>query len=525
MHPRAHAEKNPSKPAIIMAGSGVRVDYAALVSRANKIGILFSDLGLKPGDHIATLMENHPNYYAPVWAALNNALYFTSISTHLTAAEIAFIVRDCGAKILFSSLGMADRIPDILPLVPDMRHVFLEDGERAGTENLDAAIARLDATPLPDERQGAFMVYSSGTTGTPKGIKPDLPDLPVDQPMGVLASLLKFYAFGPDTVYLSPAPLYHTAPLKWNLTTQMAGGTCIVMEQFDAEAVLQNIARFRVTLAQFVPTMFVRMLALPENIRRKYDLSSLRQVVHAAAPCPPDIKRRMIDWLGPIIDEYYAGSESNGMTAISCAEWLARPGSVGRAMRGKIHIMAGDGETELGGGVPGIIYFEDGTPFRYYNDPEKTAKAHNSRGWSAIGDIGYLDDEGFLFLTDRAQDLVISGGVNIYPREAEDALIPHEDVFDAAVIGTPDVEFGEALRALVQPVNAAADFTSLEANLRDWCRSRLAAYKCPKHYEFVTALPRLPNGKLLKRKLRDKYWAGHTPVAAINTTKLEGTTP
>ena len=522
MHPRETARLYPDKPAFIMAGSGVTVSYGALVKRANQTGRLLRGLGLRRGDHVASLIENHPDYYVPVWAALNTGLYFTSISTLFTPAEVAGILNDCGAKVLFTSLAMAQRMRAVLPLAGGLQAVFMLGGAEAGATDLDAAIAGLDDSPLPDERQGALMVYSSGTTGSPKGIKPALPDLPVDVPMGLVAAQLKLFEFSEATVYLSTAPLYHTAPLKWNLTVQVSGGTSIVMEKFDAEAALALIEKYRVTLAQFVPTMFIRMLALPETVRRKYDLSSLRQVVHAAAPCPPDIKRRMIEWLGPIIDEYYAGSESNGLCLIRCHEWLLRPGSVGRSVRGPVHIMAEDGETELAPGEPGMIYFEGGTPFQYHNDSAKTQRAHNSRGWSAIGDIGYVDADGYVFLTDRAQDMVISGGVNIYPREAENILAAHPAVFDVAVIGTPDAEFGESLRAVVQPVSLAADRAGLEAELRAFCAARLAAYKCPRFYDFVDELPRLPTGKLLKRALRDKYWGGRAPVAAIAATATKG---
>ena len=522
MHPRETARLYPDKPACIMAGSGAIVTYGALAKRANQTGRLLRSLGLRRGDHVAALMENHPDYYVPVWAALNTGLYFTSISTLFTPGEIAGILNDCGAKVLFTSVAMAHTVRDVLPLVGGLKAVFMLGGAITGATDFDAAIAGLDDSPLPDERQGALMVYSSGTTGTPKGIKPNLPDLPVDVPMGLVAAQLKLFEFGEATVYLSTAPLYHTAPLKWNLTVQVSGGTSIVMEKFDAEAALALIEKYRVTLAQFVPTMFIRMLALPETVRQKYDLSSLRQVVHAAAPCPPDIKRRMIEWLGPIIDEYYAGSESNGLCLIRCHEWLLRPGSVGRSVRGPVHIMAEDGETELAPEKPGVIYFEGGTPFEYHNDIAKTRRAHNSRGWSAIGDIGYVDAQGYVFLTDRAQDMVISGGVNIYPREAENVLAAHPAVYDVAVIGTPDEEFGEALRAVVQPVSLAADRAGLEAELRAFCAARLASYKCPRFYDFVDELPRLPTGKLLKRALREKYWGGRAPVTAIAANATKG---
>jgi acyl-CoA synthetase (AMP-forming)/AMP-acid ligase II len=518
MHPRTVAAATPDKLAIVMAGTGQTLSYGDLVDRSNRVGHLLAGLGLERGDHIASLMENHLHYYEPVWAALNTGLYFTSLSTLLTPEELAYILKDCEARVLFTSAAMADTVAELMPLVPGLEYVFMLDGAISGTVDYESAIADLLATPLADERQGAFMVYSSGTTGFPKGIKPALPDLPVDEPMGVLAAQLGLYEFHGDTVYLSPAPLYHTAPLKWNLTVQLAGGCCVVMDKFDAEQALALIERYRITLAQFVPTMFIRMLALPEAVRGRYDLTSLVQAVHAAAPCPPEIKRRMIDWLGPIVDEYYAGSESNGLCLIRCAEWLERPGSVGRSVRGPIHIMDESGEAELAPGEPGLIYFEGGTPFVYHNDPEKTAAAHNSRGWSAIGDVGYLDEEGYLYLTDRRQDMIISGGVNIYPREAEQHLAVHPSVYDVAVLGVPDPEFGEKVCAFVQPV-PGADVGMLAEELHAWLAERLAGYKAPRIYEFVDELPRTPAGKMRKTELREKYL--NAPESATHETQKE----
>lgn len=507
MHPRDMMAISPQKPAIIMGGSGAVVTYADLVSRSNRIGRLLRDrLGLDEGDHIALLMENQPRYYDPVWAALNNALYVTTLSTHLTAGEIAYILEDCGARALFISGAMADRLPAIHSRTPGLDWIITVDGPVPGAIDLEAMLPTLDDAPRGDERQGAFMVYSSGTTGQPKGIKPSLPNLTVEQPSGVLAAQLKLFDFNRDTVYLSPAPLYHTAPLKWNLTVQLAGGTCIVMERFDAEQCLALIERHRVTLAQFVPTMFSRILQLPEEVRNRYDLSSLRTVVHAAAPCPVDLKRRMIAWLGPIVDEYYAASESNGLCLIRCAEWLAKPGSVGRSVRGPVHIMADDGETELPPGEDGLIYFEGGTPFEYHKDPAKTAAAHNSKGWSAVGDVGHVDEDGFLYLTDRAQDLVISGGVNIYPREIEDVLFECPFVADLAVIGIPDADLGEVLMAVVS-LHPGTPPEDAEEQLRALSAERLAKPKRPRFYDFVDALPRLETGKMLKRTLRAHYAA------------------
>ncbi len=390
--------------------------------------------------------------------------------------------------------------------MPRLKHILMMDGAAEGMDSYEEALDSAADAPLPCEIQGNFMLYSSGTTGFPKGIKPALTGLPLGALTGIVQVLVPIHGFHSDMVYLSPAPLYHAAPLKWNFTVQIVGGTCVVMEHFDAEGVLAAIERYRVTHAQFVPTMFVRMLKLPEHVRRKYDLRSLERVVHAAAPCPIDIKDQMIAWLGPIIEEYYAGTESNGLCVIRSDEWLKRKGSVGRSVRGPIHIMDETGERELPTGEPGVIYFEGGTPFIYHKDPEKTAKTRNSRGWTAIGDIGFVDAEGYLFLTDRKDNVIISGGVNIYPQEAENLLTAHPKVLDVAVIGVPNPDFGEEVKALVQLADGVEPSAELAEELRAWLALRLATYKQPRSYEFVESLPRLPTGKLVKRILRERYW-------------------
>jgi long-chain acyl-CoA synthetase len=508
MHPRIHAAATPSKLAIIMAGSGRSETYGELVSRSNQFARVLRMCGLKTGDGVAVLLENQVRFYESVWAALNNGYYLTTLSTHLTPPELAHILNDSEAKILVTSFVFSDKVAALQPLVPDLTHIFMMDGVIAGTRSYEHALVGQDVSLLPGETQGNFLLYSSGTTGFPKGIKPALTGLPPGELTGIVKTLVPTYAFNEDMIYLSPAPLYHAAPLKWNFTVQALGGTSIIMEQFDAEATLAAIERFRVTHAQFVPTMFVRMLKLPEDVRKKYDVSSLRRVIHAAAPCPVDVKERMIAWWGPIIEEYYAGTESNGLCTITAQEWMERKGSVGRSVRGSLHIMDETGERELPVGEAGIIYFEGGTPFEYHKDPEKTAKTRNSRGWTAIGDIGFVDNEGYLFLTDRKDNVIISGGVNIYPQEAENLLMAHPKVLDVAVIGVPNSEFGEEVKALVQPVDGNAPSQDLADELRAWLGDRLAHYKQPRSYDFVDSLPRLPTGKLLKRVLRDRYWQG-----------------
>jgi long-chain acyl-CoA synthetase len=506
MHPRQYAATCPAKPAVVMAASGRTLSYGELNSRSNRVSRCIRDLGVKIGDGVAILLENHFRFFEPVWATQNNGLYLTTLATHLTPPELAHILNDSGASILVTSHAFAGKIASLIPLARGVRHILMMDGAIDGVQPYEALVDHQDDDPLPGEVQGNFMLYSSGTTGVPKGIKPLPAGLPLGELTGILKTLIPTHGLSERSVYLSTAPLYHTAPLKWNIAVHCVGGTSVIMQQFDGEEMLAAIERHRVTHVQCVPTMFVRLLKLPQPVRAKYDLGSLERVIHAAAPCPIDVKERMIEWLGPIVEEYYAGTESNGLCVITAEEWLKRKGSVGRSVRGPIHIMDDTGERELPAGESGVVYFEGGTPFVYHNDPEKTGKAHNSKGWTAIGDVGYVDSEGYLFLTDRKDNVIISGGVNIYPQEAENLLVTHPKVFDAAVLGVPNADFGEEVKAVVRLMPGVAPTPELEGELRTWLSDRLSAIKQPRSYDFVDALPRLPTGKLLKRVLRERYW-------------------
>jgi acyl-CoA synthetase (AMP-forming)/AMP-acid ligase II len=511
MYVGTHAKKRPDQPALIMAASGETLSFRQLDERSNRLAQLLYARGLRRGDHLAIFAENHPVFFDAMWAAYRSGLYWTPINSHLTADEAAYIAGDCGARALVTTTALGPAAAELLARTRIEIRLMADTGgpQLSGYESYEAAVAKYPPTPLAEEYEGWQMMYSSGTTGRPKGILPALPDLRPGDPHPLASASRNLFGFGEDTVYLSPAPLYHAAPSVTSSIVQRYGGTVVCMERFDAEQCLASIERYRITHGQFVPTMFVRMLKLPEAVRRRYDLSSLRLVQHAAAPCPVDVKRQMLEWWGPIIYEYYSGSENNGGTAITPQEWLAHPGSVGRAMSGKIHILD-DAGRELPPGEAGGVWFETDNPrFVYHNDPEKTAQTWNDRGWSTLGDVGYLDGEGYLYLTDRKAFMIIAGGANIYPQEAENVLINHPKVMDVAVIGVPDADMGEAVKAVVQPVDWSDAGPALETELIEYARAQLAHYKCPRTVDFERELPRLENGKLYKRRIKDRYWAGH----------------
>ncbi|GAT64558.1 acyl-CoA synthetase [Planomonospora sphaerica] len=507
MHPGAIAAVSPDKPAVIMAGSGRVVTYRELDEESNRLAQLFRASGLRPGDHVAFMLENHPLFLAVAWAAHRSGLYYTAISSRLTAGELAYIVDNCEARVFISSAALADVATSITEVTPRVGIRLMLDGTAPGFASYEEAVAAHPPTPVEDECQGADMLYSSGTTGRPKGVKPALPAASLDEP-GPLLQLIQFlFAPSAESVYLSPAPLYHAAPLRYCMSFQRLGATVVVMERFDPERALALIEEHRVTHSQWVPTMFIKMLKLPEEIRAAYDLSSLACAIHAAAPCPVPVKERMIDWWGPIVHEYYAGTEGNGFLYVGPEDWLKHKGTVGRALLGVVHVCDEDGE-ELPPGEHGTVYFDKGPQFVYHGDEERTRASRDpkGRGWTTLGDIGYLDEEGFLYLTDRRSYMIISGGVNIYPQEAENVLAVHPEVADVAVFGVPDEEMGEQVKAVVEPASMDRAGPGLEAELIAYCRDRLAPYKCPRSIDFREELPRHPTGKLYKRVLRDEYW-------------------
>ena len=501
-HPAAIAATDPDRPAVVMVGSGETRTYRQLDDASRRLALVLRDRGLGPGDHLAVLLDNQPAYFDAVWAGLRSGLYVTPINWHLTADEAAFIVADCGADALVAGAGLAPVLTGLGDRLDEIGVRLAVGGTAPGSSPTSPPCRTAHSSRSPTSARASGCSTRRARPGVPRASSPARSARHSALRPSFTMLLTGLFGFSRDTVYLSPAPLYHAAPAGWTTGTQRIGGTVVVMEHFDPIELLAAIERHRVTHLQVVPTHLVRLLKLPPEVRARYDLSSLQLVVHAAAPCPVAVKRAALEWLGPIIHEYYAGSEGNGFCAIGPEEWLTHPGSVGRSLLGAIHIVGPDGD-ELPAGAEGEVWFDSPRRFEYHGDPAKTASAWNDAGWSTIGDIGTVDAEGFLYLTDRASNMIISGGVNIYPREIEDVLLGHPAVLDAAVIGTPDADMGEQVTAFVQPDPAVgADARDLPAELIAYCRSRLAHFKCPRRVEIVDELPRLPTGKLLKRLLR-----------------------
>ncbi len=509
MHPRLHAETQPNKPALIMAGSGETVTFGELEQSVNRSAHALRQLGLKNGDALAIACDNRLEFFDIYWAAQRSGVILVLLSARLKTDEIAYIVNDSGAKVVLISDAMAGTARDAaanrqaMPGVTDIVTIGTVDA----LPDWHELCAGQPATPIADEEIGGRMVYSSGTTGRPKGIKfASATGSPIQPNPGALL-FERLYGLDSETVYLSPAPLYHSAPMGMTAGIQAVGGTAVVLTKFDPEEFLKAIEHYKVTAVMVVPTMFIRLLGLPEDVRKRYDLSSLKIVIHAAAPCPVPVKHAMIEWLGPIIEEFYAGSEGNGHVTINSTEWLARPGSVGRAVFGQIRICDDEGN-ELPTGETATIYFSGGKPVSYHNDPEKTASAHNPKhpDWSTMGDVGRLDGEGYLYLADRKDFMIISGGVNVYPQEVENLLLSHPAVADAAVFGVPNPDFGEEVKAVIQPKNWACATDTLAKELITWCRERFADVKCPRSIDFERELPRAETGKLYKKELKARYW-------------------
>jgi acyl-CoA synthetase (AMP-forming)/AMP-acid ligase II len=509
MYPGTHLASQPDKPAVVMAETGWTQTFSELDAAANRLSRVFRGAGFEPGDHVAVCMENHPRYLEVLWGCEYAGLIYTAASSRLTTEELAYIVNDCGARGFITSKYKSEQAETLIEHSPDVELRLMLDATIDGYESYEAAVDAQSADPLDGRLAGTDMLYSSGTTGRPKGVMPAFEPQPLEERVtGVGGMLSVLFGMDATKVYLSPAPLYHAAPLRFCMSSIAVGATVVVMERFDAESYLQCVEQYHVTHSQVVPTMFVRMLKLPDDVRRRYDVSSLECVIHAAAPCPVPVKKQMIEWWGPVLHEYYAGTEGNGFVYCNSDMWLAHEGTVGMPINCVVHIVGDDGEV-VPPGESGTIYFEGGSSFEYHNDPEKTAGSRHPLGWSTLGDVGYLDEDNYLYLTDRKAYMIISGGVNVYPQEAENVLTMHPDVVDVAVFGVPNDDFGEEVKAVVQPNQMPANLdeaASMSAELIGYCREHLADVKCPRTVDFRQELPRHPTGKLYKRLLKDEYW-------------------
>jgi acyl-CoA synthetase (AMP-forming)/AMP-acid ligase II len=525
-HPSAQAVTAPDRPAVVVGGSGAVLTYGQLEARSNRVAHVLRDHGVGLGDHVALVVENGTEFFEVMWGALRAGIYVTPVNWHLNPTEMAYIVDDCGASLLFGSAEQLARLGDGVDL-PRERRIAV-GAAVPGLAAYEDVLAAASDQPIADESEGSYMFYSSGTTGRPKGIKPPTIGGRLGEPSAFTGLMTVFFGVDESSVYLSPSPLYHAAPAGWTTGAHRLGATTVVMERFDPIETLRLIERHRVTHVQFVPTHMVRLLKLPEEERSRFDLSSLRYVIHAAAPCPPEVKRAFIEWVGPKVHEYYSGSEGAGFCIIGPEEWLEHPGSVGKSLLGPAHICDPDGR-ELGPREEGQVWFQPPSRFEYHGDPEKTAAAFDERGWASLGDIGWVDEEGYLYLTDRVANTIISGGVNIYPREVEDVLVMHPRVADVAVIGVAHPEMGESVRAIVEPVGPVEpgpvesgpveDEEAFAEELITFCRDRLTHYKCPTSIALVDELPRLPTGKIAKRLFDDSLRAPYDEGTVVGRAR------
>src|SRR6476646_9542056 len=512
MYTGKHARLRPLQPAFIMANSGESVTYAELEARTSRLAHLFRNRGLKRLDHYAIFMENNSRYLEACGAGERAGLYYTCVNSYLTASELAYIVNNSQSRILITSVAKLDVAREALRQCPKVELCIVADGSSEGDRivGLRDATSGLPRTPIEDEYIGTAMLYSSGTTGRPQGILRPLAEQPPTQQLPIFDFLQKLWQYREGMIYLSPAPLYHSAPqAAVNLTIRI-GGTVVIMESFDPERYLELVEKWGVTHSQLVPTMFSRMLKLPQAVRSRYDLSSLEIAIHAAAPCPAAVKDDIIKWWGPVIHEYYGATEGLGFTACNSEEWLAHRGTVGRVLLGDLHILD-ENMQPAPKGTPGTVWFKTASPFEYFNDAAKTKEARSAdETMSTVGDVGYVDDDNFLYLTDRATFMIISGGVNIYPQECENLLITHPKIADAAVVGVPNPDLGEEVKAVVQPMPGVSPDQELADELIAFCSQSLSRQKVPRSIDFEAELPRLPTGKLYKRLLRVRYWGNKT---------------
>jgi len=502
----AIAAAEPERNAVVSA-NGSTMSYAELATSSRAAATSLAGLGLRRGDGIAVVLPNVPSFFIAYLAAMESGLYFTPINSHLIEPEVAYVVEDCEAKAILVHSALTDLVATGVEKASIYAAARFADGVAPGFRSLDELLAGSDPAPL-ERSPGAVMLYTSGTTGRPKGVRRALPSGDPDAIFGAAATLY-CTGFGMPTRdgrHLICGPLYHAGPSSAATSALHTGNTLVLMDAWSPEGCLAAIEQHRITSTQMVPTMFHRLLALPDEVKRRYDLSSIRSVMHTGAPCPAHVKQQFMDWFGPVVYETYGGTESVA-TIASPQRWLRKPGTVGRPLHGvTLHILDAEGN-ECPVGEVGTIFVENanGPSSEYFKDPEKTASMRHGQ-WVTLGDMGFVDDDGDLFLRDRMVDMVISGGVNIYPAEIESVLLESDLVVDVAVIGIPDDEWGESVLALVELAEGVEPDARAVQCLADHCETRLARFKRPKRIEFTSNLPRLPNGKVQKRVLREPYW-------------------
>jgi long-chain acyl-CoA synthetase len=503
MYPGKWAKETPNKPAVINSTTGASISFLELEVKSIQLAHFFKSKGLKRGDHITLFTRNDIKFFEISWAAMRSGIYLTPANSWLKADELSYIINNSGADVIIADKSLEDICID---LSLNNEHEIFKlsfNGQIDGFHSYEEEISQFPTDPPIDNPKGTFMFYSSGTTGQPKGIKWPLLEEQIEEDHAHYLFHKELWDYDEHSISLVSSPLYHAAPAHMALTGHAFGGTVVMMPKFDAEDALRVIEKYKITHGQWVPTQFMRMYKLPEEVKSQYDVSSQKVITHAAAPCPVELKHKMIDWWGNIFYEYYSGSEGIGMTHADPDQWLKFPGTVGKPLMGIIHICDDQGQ-EVPPGEIGKIYFESDHEFNYHNDNKKREKVKHSHhsSWSSFGDIGYVNEEGYLFLTDRESFMIISGGVNIYPQEVENLLSMHEDVEDVAVIGIPDDDMGEQVKAFIKLSKSAEDRSNQEQYFIEYTRSHLANYKCPKSISFVDDLPRSDAGKLVKRYLK-----------------------
>ena len=499
-----HAENAPERMALV-SDKGNRT-FAELNFRTNQLVRALRRQGLQAGDAVALLCSNRPEFVETVAACQRGGFRLTPINWHLTGTEVGYIVDNCEAKAFIAEDRFKASAIEAASMASSLRVKFAVGGAIDGFEAYDAALAAEPGENIPDPVLGSQMLYTSGTTGHPKGVYRKRP--PAASPLVVKLTETAAFEPGRDIALLT-GPAYHAAPLALNLTFPLGAGVgVIMMDKWDAEETMRLVHEHRITHTHVVPTMLHRMLQLPDEVKAKYDMSSLRWILHGAAPCPVHVKQETIEWLGPVVFEYYAATEGGGIF-VESEEWLRKPGTVGRALPGVVVEVHDEEGNPVPAGQIGTIYFkapEDGR-FEYFKAPEKTAGAYRG-DFFTMGDMGYIDEEGFLYLTGRSAEVIISGGVNIYPAEVDQEILKHPAVLDVATVGVPSEEWGEEVKAVVQLRDGFEPSDALARDILAFAHEHLPSYKRPRSVDFSDDLPRLPTGKIVRRQVRDRYWEG-----------------